>query len=183
MINLRFYWSAQVPEKKLKKLKTEKFCIILLSFILNSKLLNLIELFIISLLSDTGVSKRSTIWFADSSWKCWFSLVRSVFHFQPNSAADNLIFLICYFIFASLKFRYEKSNMPENCIEKLVTETLAAVGLKVCFLLILIFICFLRFTVLRWHRNLCIRTILMEIVSGLFVTIWAHPHLNQWIHS
>ncbi|KAF3336342.1 protein TRIGALACTOSYLDIACYLGLYCEROL 3 [Carex littledalei] len=25
---------------------------------------------------------------------------------------------------------YEKSNMPENCIEKLVTETLAAVGLK-----------------------------------------------------
>lgn len=35
-------------------------------------------------------------------------------------------------MYYSPTYRYENSTMPEDQIAKLVTETLAAVGLKVC---------------------------------------------------
>lgn len=98
----------------------------------------------------TGVSECSTFWFSYCSWKCWFPSVRQstlsftyFLLFPAISSAElridkNWIFVQKYSLKIEVQLlfldfsRYENSSLSESQISKLVTESLAAVGLKVC---------------------------------------------------
>lgn len=85
----------------------------------------------------TGLSKWCIVWFSYCAWKCWFSFVRG----SPRYSLSVIILLRISYGFDTNScphsfmwwIRYENSRMSDDQISELVTETLAAVGLKVCF--------------------------------------------------